>query len=211
MSMFISRAGLIAKKIGMSSLFIDGKLLPVTLIEVPVNYIIKKVEKEEFDVVKLGVQAYKNVNKPQVKECEKNGAPACSLIKEFKTGKGEIEKEVKEINLDFLKNYKFVDVTNMSIGKGFAGGMKRWNFKGLPASHGASLSHRSIGSTGTRDCNFKGKKMPGRLGNEKITVQNLKIVDFDSELNLFSVLGCVPGHSDSYLYVRKAVKKGLSK
>ena len=109
---------------------------------------------------------------------------------------------------------QFVDVTGTTIGKGFAGGMKRWNFGGLRASHGVSISHRSIGSTGGRQDpgkTFKNKKMPGHLGVERVTTLNLKVVQTDSERGLILVEGAVPGHKGGWITVRDAVKKALPK
>lgn len=206
MNTFISRAGLICKKLGMTNMIIENKFIPVTLIEVPANYIIEQKQQEDFAIVKLGVVNSKNVKKPQVEELKKKEIPACSIMKEFKVSKNEITDD-KSLDINYIKEWSFVDVTGVSSGKGFAGCMKKWNFKGNRASHGASLSHRSIGSTGVRDKGWKGKKMPGRMGGEKITVQSLKVVNVDTDLNVVAVLGCIPGKSNSWISVRKAIKK----
>ena len=133
-------------------------------------------------------------------------------IKEFSINKKYTLKVGDVINVNHFKKGQYVDITGTSIGKGYAGVMKRHNFKGLEASHGVSVSHRSAGSTG--QCQdpgklFKGKKMAGRLGGEKVTKQNILIVDIDSELNVLLVKGAVPGNKNGYLYIRDAIKKAL--
>ena len=140
---------------------------------------------------------------------KKNTEPK-KILKEYRVEKTDNYKTGNELGLDLQKDKKFVDVKSKTIGKGFAGAMKRWNFAGLRASHGVSISHRAHGSTGQNQDPgrvFKGKKMAGRMGNKKVTKQNLKVIDVDSENNLLMVKGSVPGKKNSIVYLKDSVKK----
>lgn len=208
MTSFLSRAGLIGKKLGMTNMIIDNKMIPVTVIQIIDNYVINQKVLENHAVITLGAQNGKKVKMPQAKELEKSNVPPCSVIREFKVSKDEVlNDDQKILSTDYVQDWEFIDVTGNSIGKGFAGCMKKWNFKGGNASHGASLSHRAMGSTGVRDKGWKGKKMAGRMGNTRITVQSLKVVNVDHELKVISVLGAVPGKTNNLLSIKKAIKK----
>jgi large subunit ribosomal protein L3 len=219
---------LICKKVGMTTVFDDrGVCLPVTVLHVPDNYIVGLRHKEKCGynsiiVGSKGLGKHKNLAKPQKVEMEKSigSEPAknISLIKEFRI-KGDLSLSMgtlsdKKVNhseiLSSIDNEYSFDATSISKGKGFQGPMKRHNFSGLRASHGVSVSHRSHGSTGNRKTPskvFKGKRMAGRMGCEQITVQNLKFFNFDQELNLIAIHGCVPGHNNCVVYLKTSKKK----
>jgi len=204
---FCSRFGWIGEKIGMTTMLIDKKSVGVTLVKIMTQNILSKVDLDDYSILKVGIESGKLKTKPQIEEMKKLNKPLCKIVKEFRVSKEESDSVNVSYAIDLIESEKFVDVTAENIGKGFAGGMKRWNFDGQPASHGASLSHRAIGSTGTRDKNWKGKKMPGRLGGETVTVQNLKVCYVDKELSVVALHGAVPGKSGSVVFVRKAIKK----
>lgn len=204
--------GLIAKKVGMTQVFDEsGNLTPVTVIRVDPNTVVATKTKENcgYDAVVLGVDELKNnkVNKAYSGSFPENVSPKRHL-KEFR----DFEKEVKVgdlIGLELFDGSRFLDVTATSKGKGFQGVMKRWGFHGGSASHGSKF-HREAGGTGqstTPGHCFKNVKMPGHMGFRRITVQNLKIVKIDPELNVILVRGAVPGNKDCTLIVKSAVKK----
>lgn len=204
--------GLIAKKVGMTQVFDEsGNLTPVTVIRVDPNTVVATKTKENcgYDAVVLGVDELKNnkVNKAYSGSFPENVSPKRHL-KEFR----DFEKEVKVgdlIGLELFDGSRFLDVTATSKGKGFQGVMKRWGFHGGRASHGSKF-HREAGGTGqstTPGHCFKNVKMPGHMGFRCITVQNLKIVKIDPELNVILVRGAVPGNKDCTLIVKSAVKK----
>lgn len=204
--------GLIAKKVGMTQVFDEsGNLTPVTVIRVDPNTVVATKTKENcgYDAVVLGVDELKNnkVNKAYSSSFPENVSPKRHL-KEFR----DFEKEVKVgdlIGLELFDGSRFLDVTATSKGKGFQGVMKRWGFHGGRASHGSKF-HREAGGTGqstTPGHCFKNVKMPGHMGFRRITVQNLKIVKIDPELNVILVRGAVPGNKDCTLIVKSAVKK----
>ena len=204
--------GLIAKKVGMTQVFDEsGNLTPVTVIRVDPNTVVATKTKENcgYDAVVLGVDELKNnkVNKAYSGSFPENVSPKRHL-KEFR----DFEKEVKVgelIGLELFDGSRFLDVTATSKGKGFQGVMKRWGFHGGRASHGSKF-HREAGGTGqstTPGHCFKNVKMPGHMGFRRITVQNLKIVKIDPELNVILVRGAVPGNKDCTLIVKSAVKK----
>ena len=210
MSSFISRFGAYAQKVGMSRIFVEKKAVAITLLKVPTSYLIEKKETEEFSVLKLGVQTgkkLKNINKPRTVELQKLNKPVCDLIKEFKVSKEEADAITESFKMDWLEEGVFLDVQSKSIGKGFAGVMKRWHFKGGPASHGSSLFHRGRGSIGTRDKLFKKVKMAGRLGQNLTTIQSQKILYKDEELGLIGIAGTVPGKTGVWVKLSKAIKK----
>ena len=211
------RTGLIATKIGNSSYFDgSGKNLPVTILKVSDCVVsnIKTQEKNGYTSVQLasidGKKEIKKVKKPQQKIFANLKINPKKVLKEFRVDPENILEIGSSLNVSHFKQNQFVDVTSTSIGKGFAGAMKRHNFGGLRASHGVSISHRSHGSTGQNQDPgkvFKGKKMAGHMGATKVTIQNLKIIEIDEENNLLVINGSVPGKKNSIIVIKDAVKK----
>ena len=211
------RSGLIATKIGNSSYYHeDGKNTHVTVLKVDECIVasVKTSDKDGYNAVQLAsIETNKdvsNINKPQRKIFSSINIKPKKIIKEFRVDNDNILEVGAKIDVNHFKVNQFVDVSSISIGKGFAGVMKRHNFGGLRASHGVSISHRSHGSTGQNQDPgrvFKGKKMAGRMGNKKVTKQNLKVIDVDSENNLLMVKGSVPGKKNSIVYLKDSVKK----
>ncbi len=211
------RSGLIAQKVGMTRVFTDdGNHVPVTVLKVD-NCQVVAVRNEETDgytAVQLGVGTakVKNVTKPMRGHFAKAKVEPKRKLVEFRVSADALLEVGAEISAAHFVAGQFVDVTGTSIGKGFAGGMKRWNFGGLRATHGVSVSHRSLGSTGNRQDpgrTFKNKKMAGHLGAERVTTLNLKVVQVDSDQGLILVKGAVPGGENGYVLVRDAVKRKL--
>ncbi|MBX9699801.1 MAG: 50S ribosomal protein L3 [Acetobacteraceae bacterium] len=209
------RTGLIARKLGMSRLFNeDGSTVPVTVLHVDdVRVIAQRTQETDgYVAVQLGIGRAKpkNVTKPERGHFAKAGVEAPKHVVEFRVGAdAALEPGSRLAPSHFVKGQK-VDVTGTTVGRGFAGAMKRWNFSGLEASHGVSISHRSHGSTGNRQDpgkTFKNKKMAGHLGSERVTTQNLEIAGIDAEKGLLLVKGAVPGAKGSYVLVRDAVKR----
>ena len=213
------RSGLIATKLGNSSHFSDdGMTTHVTVLKVDDCIVsnIKTTEKNGYNAVQLASidteKDISNINKPQRKIFSSIKIKPKKIIKEFRVDNNNILEIGTKLNVDHFKVDQFVDVSSFSIGKGFAGVMKRHNFGGLRASHGVSISHRSHGSTGQNQDPgrvFKGKKMAGRMGYKKVTKQNLKVIDIDSENNILIVKGSVPGKKNSIIYLKDSVKKLL--
>ena len=208
------REGLLAEKVGMSRFYDTDKINhSVTILQVRECQVVslKNFEKDGYNAVTLSHGNYsKPVGKPFKEFLKKNKLKAFSHSREFKLKKPSSFKVGDMVSVSNFMVGQFVDVTSNSIGKGFAGGMKRHNFSGNRATHGVSISHRSHGSTG--QCQdpgkvFKGKKMAGRLGNKKVTIQNLKILNIDTENNLIILKGAVPGHKGSIIKIVDAVKK----
>ena len=208
------RTGLIAKKLGMTRLFNDdGSTTPVTVLHLDEVRVVAKrtAEKDGYEAVQLGIGTAKakNVTKANRGHFAKAGVEAPKRVVEFRVGAdAALEPGAKLTAAHFAKGQK-VDVTGSTKGKGFAGAMKRWNFSGLEASHGVSISHRSHGSTGNRQDpgkTFKNKKMAGHLGVERVTTQNVEIAGFDVEKGLLLIKGAVPGARGDYVLVRDAVK-----
>ena len=206
--------GLIGTKIGMTREFIEsGQSVPVTVIRVEKGRVIDVITKEKrgYSAVKLGFFKIKNSKlKKQMKGyfAKKNTEPK-RILKEYRVDKTEDFKEGNELGLEILKDKKYVDVRSKTIGKGFAGAMKRWNFAGLRASHGVSISHRAHGSTGQNQDPgkvFKGKKMAGHMGDKYRTMLNLEIIKSDLENNLLYLKGSIPGSKNSTVYLRQSVK-----
>ena len=204
--------GLIGKKIGMTQVFAaDSSLVGVTAIEAgpcPVLMVMAKNVQLGFDLAKE-----KSVKKPQLGFFKKLKIAPRKVIRDLSKEVGVEYKVGDELKVDLFKEGEFVDVSGISIGKGFQGGMKRWHWKGGPASHG-STSHRrvgSIGSTTTPGRVWRGHHMPGHMGAEKVTLQNLKIIRVDLENNILLVEGGVPGHKNGYLVITKALKKRAKK
>lgn len=210
-----SRTGLIARKLGMTRLFHDdGSSTPVTVLHVDgVRVVAQRTEdKDGYTALQLGLGTAKpkNVTKPNRGHFAKAGVEAPRKVAEFRVSEDALLPPGTALNAGHFIPGQKVDVTGTSKGKGFAGGMKRWNFSGLEASHGVSISHRSLGSTGNRQDpgkTFKNKKMAGHLGSERITTQNLEIAGHDLARGLLLVKGAVPGAAGSYVLVRDAVKR----
>ncbi len=209
------RTGLIAKKLGMSRLFNeDGSTIPVTLLHVDNVRVVAKrsAEKDGYEAVQLGIGVAKpkNVSKANKGHFAKAAVEAPRKVVEFRVaGDALLEPGAVLSSAHFVAGQK-VDVTGVTVGKGFAGAMKRWNFSGLEASHGVSVSHRSHGSTGNRQDpgkTFKNKKMAGHLGVERVTTQNLEVAGVDAEKGLLLIKGAVPGSKGGYVLVRDAVKR----
>ena len=206
---------ILGKKIGMTQIFEDEKLVPVTVIEAGSNFVVqvKTTEKEGYDAITLAFddKKEKNTIKPEMGIFKKAGITPKKFLKEFKVTNTSEFQLGQEIKVDVLEGIEFVDVTGTSKGKGTAGVMKRHNFGGNRASHGVSRNHRLGGSNAggaASNSNVpKGKKMAGRLGNEQVTVQNLKVIKFDVENNLLLVKGAIPGPKNGYLVIKKSVKK----
>jgi len=209
------KIGLLGKKIGMSREFLDSGLsIPVTVLSIEKGRIINVFTKEKrgYDSIQVGFGKIKNSKlKKQMKGffAKKSTEPR-KFLKEFRVNNISEYKEGNEIGLELFKDERFVDIRSKTIGKGFAGVMKRHNFSGQRASHGVSVSHRAHGSTGQNQDPgkvFKGKKMAGHMGNKFRTIQNLEIIKSDPENNLIFVKGSVPGSKNSIVLIQKNVKK----
>jgi large subunit ribosomal protein L3 len=213
------RSGLIARKVGMTRVFdAEGAHVPVTVLQIDKCEVVavRTAQKDGNDAVQLGVGAakVKNVTKAQRGHFAKAKVEPKRKVAEFRVSADALIDVGAELSAAHFIPGQFVDVTGTSIGKGFAGVMKRHNFGGLRASHGVSISHRSHGSTGHRQDPgrvFKGKKMAGHLGDERITTQNLKVVSTDVERGLILIQGSVPGAPGGYVLVKDAVKRKLPK
>jgi large subunit ribosomal protein L3 len=211
------RSGLIAQKVGMTRIFTeDGTHVPVTVLKVDTVQVVstRSVEKDGYVAVQLGAGAakVKNVAKAQRATFANAKVEPKKKLAEFRVSPENVLEVGVELSAAHFIPGQFVDVTANTIGKGFAGGMKRWNFRGLEATHGVSVSHRSHGSTGQRQDPgrvFKGKKMAGHMGDEQVTTQNLKVVSTDVERGLILVKGSVPGAEGAWVLVKDAVKRKL--
>ncbi|MBL6958919.1 MAG: 50S ribosomal protein L3 [Rhodospirillales bacterium] len=211
------RTGLIAQKLGMSRVFTDdGKHVPVTVLKVDNCQVVaqRTAEKNGYNAVQLGVAAakVKNVSKAMRGHFAAAKVEPKRKMVEFRVDADGLVDVGSEIAANHFVAGQYVDVAGTTQGKGFAGGMKRHGFKGLRASHGVSINHRSLGSTG--QCQdpgkvFKGKKMAGQMGNVRATQQNLEVVSTDDEKGLILIRGAVPGSKGSYVLVTDAVKKSL--
>ena len=206
--------GLIGTKIGMTREFMEsGQSVPVTVIKVEKGRVLDVIKKEKrgYTAVKLGFFKLKNskLTKQMKGYFTKKNTEPKRILKEFKVENNDQYKEGNELGLEIFKDKKFLDVRSKTIGKGFAGVMKRWNFGGLRASHGVSVSHRSHGSTGQRQDPgkvFKGKKMAGHMGDKLRTMLNLEVVKSDLENNLLYLKGSIPGSKNSTVFLRESVK-----
>lgn len=199
--------GLIGKKIGMTQIFSpEGAFIPVSVIEAGPCPVMKSTDKS----IQLGygqVNA-KRVSAPLLGVFKKLGIEPKAVIREVRVTNPQDYKVGEELKVDIFKEGDFVDVIGTSLGKGFAGGMKRWHWSGGPQTHGHT-SHRrvgSVGSTTTPGRIFRGHTMPGHMGNARVTVQNLRVVKVDGVNNVLVVRGAVPGHKNGYLIIRKAIK-----
>ena len=211
------RTGLIAKKIGMTRVFDQNrKHNSVTVLEIPSAKVLKlrKTEKDGYNALVIGFDKLvsSKLNKPEKSFFAKLKTEPVKKIKEFKVSEDNLVESGTKIDVSHFVVGQFVDVKSTSIGKGFAGGMKRHNFSGLRASHGVSISHRSSGSTGnSQDPGkvWKGKKMAGQLGNKTVSIQNLEVVSIDEDRGLLLVKGGVPGSIGRWVSITDAKKKIL--
>ncbi|MGL5948343.1 MAG: 50S ribosomal protein L3 [Aeromonas sp.] len=206
--------GLVGRKVGMTRIFTeDGVSIPVTVIEVEANRVtqVKSVETDGYNAIQVttGSKKASRVTKPEAGHFAKAGVEAGRGLWEFRLNNGETFTVGSELKVDLLADVKMVDVTGTSKGKGFAGTVKRWNFRTQDMTHGNSLSHRvpgSIGQNQTPGRVFKGKKMAGHMGAERVTTQNLELVRVDAERNLLLIKGAVPGATNGNVIVKPAVK-----
>lgn len=210
------RVGLIAEKLGMTQFFDDnGVLVPVTVIKVePCTVVALRTRgKDGYNAIQLGSkkeETGKHVNKPQLEYFKKLGLGNFRILKEFRVAEPNVYKVGDIITVSNYQKGDEIDVTGISKGKGFAGAMKRHNFGGLRATHGVSLTHRSLGSVGNRTLPgriFKGKRMAGHMGAKKVTMLNLKVYDTDVDKGLIYVIGAVPGSKHGIIFIRDAIKK----
>ena len=206
--------GFIGTKIGMTREFMEtGQSVPVTVLKMETGRVIQVIEQDKrgYKAVQIGFGKIKNNKLTKAMKgyfAKKNTEPK-KLLKEFKVNSTENYKEGNEFGLEIFNDIKFVDVKSKTIGKGFAGAMKRHNFGGLRASHGVSISHRSHGSTGQRQDPgkvFKGKKMAGHMGDKIRTMQNIEIIKSDKDNNLLYLKGSIPGAKNAEVVIKKAVK-----
>ena len=209
------RSGVIATKLGMTRLFMeDGRQIPVTVLQMENVQVVaqRTAERDGYSAVQLGAGAAKakNTTQPMRGHFAKASVAPKRKLAEFRVAPENMIEVGEEITADHYFAGQFVDVAGTSIGKGFAGAMKRHNFKGLRASHGVSISHRSLGSTG--QCQdpgkvFKGKKMAGHMGAARVTIQNLQVIRTDADRGLVMVKGAVPGSKGGWVTIKDAVKK----
>ena len=210
----MSGISLLGKKIGMSREFYKtGQSVPVTVLKMETGRVIEVInqEKRGYKAIQVGFGKIKNskLTKSMKGYFSKKNTEPKKFLKEFRINDLENYKEGNEFGIEIFKDIKFVDVRSKTIGKGFAGSMKRHNFSGLRASHGVSISHRAHGSTGQNQDPgkvFKGKKMAGHMGDKIRTIQNIEIVKTDSENNLLYLKGSIPGSKNSEVLIKKAVK-----
>jgi len=213
------RSGVVAQKVGMTRVFSEtGEHVPVTVLRLAQCQVVAHRTKDKNGYVALqlgsGARRANNMSKADRGYFGKQKVEPKRKLAEFRVTEDALIPVGAEITADHFIPGQFVDVCGITIGKGFAGGMKRWNFAGLRASHGVSISHRSIGGTGGRQDpgkTFKNKKMPGHLGVDRVTTLNLKVVQTDVERGLILVEGAVPGAKSGWVTVRDAVKKKLPK
>mgnify|MGYP001482269841 CR=1 FL=1 len=210
----MSEIGLIGKKIGMTrEFFKTGQSIPVTVLKVEKGRVIQLIDKEKrgYKAIQLGFGRIKNskLTKSMKGYFSKKNTEPRKILKEFKVKDLDQYKEGNEFGIEIFKDTKFLDVKSKTIGKGFAGAMKRHNFGGLRASHGVSISHRAHGSTGQNQDPgkvFKGKKMAGHMGDKLRTMQNLEIIKTDLENELIYLKGSIPGSKNSEVFLKKAIK-----
>ncbi|MDD5236661.1 MAG: 50S ribosomal protein L3 [Candidatus Omnitrophica bacterium] len=203
--------GLLGKKLGTTQVFDEqGTLVAVTALEVGPCPVLRVLDKK----VQLGFDTAKGrIKKPKEGFFKKINVSACKFIREVEKEPAKEYKVGDQLKVDNFKAGDFVDVTGVSIGKGFQGGMKRWHWKGGPMTHG-STSHRRIGSLGSSTTPgrvWKGHHLPGHMGNARVTVQNLKVIIVNAENNYLLVKGSVPGKKNNYVLVKKAIKKNIIK
>lgn len=213
------RTGLVARKLGMTRLFTeDGAHVPVTVLKVDNCQVVaqRTEEKDGYSAIQIGVEAAKpkNVSKAMRGHFAKANVEPKRKLVEFRIASEAMVDVGAELSVEHFVVGQFVDVTGKTVGKGFAGVMKRHNFRGLEATHGVSISHRSHGSTGQRQDPgkvFKGKKMAGHMGDRQRTQQNLQVIRTDAARGLIMVKGSIPGSEGQYVVIRDAVKKPRAK
>jgi large subunit ribosomal protein L3 len=213
------RSGLLAQKVGMTRIFTDaGEHVPVTVLKLDRCQVVahRTEDANGYTALQLGAgtRKVKNVTRAQRGHFAKAQVEPKAKVVEFRVSPGNVIDIGAELTADHFVPGQYVDVTGTSIGKGFSGAMKRWNFGGLRATHGVSISHRSHGSTGNRQDpgkTFAGKKMAGHYGDERITTQNLQVVHTDVERGLILIRGAVPGAKGGWVMLRDAIKKPLPK
>jgi large subunit ribosomal protein L3 len=211
------RTGILAQKLGMTRLFdAEGGHVPVSVLRVEDCEVVaaRRTDRDGYAAVQLGVgrAKAKTVSKPMRGHFAKAKVTPKVRLAEFRVSEDALLEPGTALTVAHFVIGQYVDVCGTSIGKGFAGAMKRWGFKGLRASHGVSVSHRSHGSTGNRQDPgrvFKGKKMAGHMGDRRVTVQNLEVIGIDNERGLLLVKGAVPGARGGYVRVTDAVKRAL--
>jgi len=207
--------GILGKKLGMTQIFTqEGKMVPVTVVEAGHSVVLqnKTVENDGYNAVQLGFGAVKDkkVTSPMKGHFAKAGVKPVKIIREIRLSEPSEYTIGQEIGVDVFSEGDIIDVTGTAKGKGFAGVIKRWNFRRGPMAHG-SKSHREPGSMGPRMSGgggkvFKGKKLPGRMGNQKVTVQRLTVVRVDAERNLILIKGGIPGPKGSFMMIKNTVK-----
>ena len=210
----MNEIALIGKKLGMSREFYKtGQSVPVTVVKMEKGRVIQVIneEKRGYKAVQIGFGKIKNskITKSMKGYFAKKNTEPKKILKEFRVASLENFKEGNEFGVEIFKDIKFVDIKSRTIGKGFAGVMKRYNFSGLGASHGVSISHRSGGSTGQRQDPgkvFKNKKMPGHMGDKLRTIQNIEIIKSDPENDLLYLKGSIPGSKNTEVLVKEAIK-----
>jgi len=210
----IQEIGLIGKKIGMTREFYkSGQSVPVTAVKIDKGRIIQLISKDQrgYNAIQVGFGKIKNskLSKQMKGFFSKKNTEPKKILKEFRVSKLDNYKEGNELGLEIFKDAKFVDVRSKTIGKGFAGAMKRHNFGGLRASHGVSISHRAHGSTGQNQDPgkvFKGKKMAGHMGSKMRTKQNIEIIKTDLENDIMYLKGSIPGSRNTEVLVKQSVK-----
>jgi large subunit ribosomal protein L3 len=200
--------GLVGKKIGMSQIFEkNGELIPVSVIEAgpcPILQV-KDENNDGYKAIQLGYGTKKNINKPLTGHLKKSKTKSVARILEIRIGDASKYKIGDNLDVTLFSNGDLVSVTGWTKGRGFSGGMKRWGWKGGPATHG-SMAHRRIGSSGAGSAPgriWKNKTMPGRYGNEQVTVKNLRVIKVEKEKNMLYLKGAVPGARNSYLVITK--------
>src|SRR5947209_8259860 len=211
----IMRTGVIAKKVGMTRLFqADGRHVPVTVLQLDEVQVVgrREMDRDGYTAIQLGAGTAKakNVAKPQRAAYGKAEVEPKMKVVEFRVADDALLDVGARISAEHFVAGQLVDVAGVTQGKGFAGAMKRWNFGGLRATHGVSVSHRSLGSTGQRQSpgkTFKNKKMAGQLGNERVTTQNLEVVVADIERGVLMLKGSVPGSPGGWVLIKDAVKR----
>jgi large subunit ribosomal protein L3 len=213
--------GILGKKVGMTQVFNDhGEAVPVTVIEAGPCFVaqIKTVERDGYSAVQLGFEETKpkRLTQPQLKHLQKSELPALRYLRELRIADDESVgfEEGQQLTVDIFEEGDLVDVTGTSKGRGFAGVVKRYSFRGGPKTHGQSDRWRAPGSVGactTPGRVFKGKRMPGRMGGERVTTQTLQVVLVDPERNLLAIKGAVPGSKNGLLLIREARKTRLRK
>lgn len=208
----MARTSLVMQKLGSSAMYDSlGNRQAVTLLYLAANTVVSHQSLSEGNyLVEVSIGEKKSIKKPQRIYLEKRNIANKGFLRKFKVNQKALPENNTTFGIDYFKEGQYIDVIGNTIGKGFAGVIKRHNFSGLRASHGVSISHRSQGSTGQNQDPGrvrKGKKMAGQLGNHRCTIQNLKVLKIDTDNNLLIVKGAVPGAKKSYIEVRDAIKK----